>query len=80
MYKILRIVFCPLAVAVCAAAIFIFVYLGWKWGLVSVAAAVVFGALMFLFKRLQENKELKDNPPPSQGDFITGKTDNDKKE
>lgn len=80
MFKILRIVFCALAVAVCAAAIFIFVYLGWKWGLVSVAAAVIFGALMFLFKKLQENKELKDNPPPPQGDFITGKADVDKTE
>ena len=29
--------------------------------------------LTLLFKRKQEEKELKENPPPPVGDFITGK-------
>ena len=35
MYRTLRIIFCILAVLIAAAAIFIFVYLGWQWGLVA---------------------------------------------
>ena len=72
MYKILRIICCVVAVLIAAAAVFIFIYAGWQWGLAAVLVAVVFGALMFVFKQLQEKKELKDNPPPPKGDFITG--------
>lgn len=78
MYKILRIAFCVLTVALAAAAIFIFVYLGWLWGALSLLFAFVFGALMVIFKQLQEKQELKKNPPPPEGDFITGKIDNKK--
>lgn len=77
MYKILRIIFCALAVAVAAVAIFVFVYAPrWEWGLVAVGVGIIFGALMVLFKRLQEKKEFKENPPPPKGDFITGKVEN----
>lgn len=79
MYKILRILFCILAVAAAAAAIFVFIYAGWLWGLLVVMAAFVFGALMVTFKQLQEKEERKKNPPPPQGDFITGRVDKNEK-
>lgn len=78
MYKILRITFCILAVALAAAAIFVFVYAGWLWGGLTVLLAFVFGALMVTFKQLQEREERKKNPPPPKGDFITGKQSEDK--
>lgn len=71
LYLILRIVFCILAVALCAAAVFVFVYLDW-WGMACVIGAAVCAALMLLFKRLQTHEENKDNPPAPVGDFITG--------
>lgn len=70
-YLILRIIFCILAVALCAAAVFVFVYLDW-WGMACVIGAAVCAALMLLFKRLQTDEENKDNPPAPVGDFITG--------
>ena len=73
MYKILRILFCILAVAAAAAAIFIFIYAGTLWGVLIVILAFVFGALMVTFKGLQEKEERKNNPPPPQGDYIFGK-------
>lgn len=79
MYKILRIVFCALTVAIAAAAIFIFAYLDWLWGCLALLFAFVFGALMVTFKQLQEKQELKSNPPPPEGDFITGKVDKEDK-
>ena len=86
MYKILRIIFCILTVILAAGMIFVFIYAGWKWGVLTLAAAFVFGALMVTFKQLQEKEERKKNPPPPQGDFIFGKVteenknDNDNKE
>lgn len=80
MYKILRIIFSILAAIAAAAAIFIFVYFGWMWGLVSVGVCIVFAGLMVLFKQLQEKKELKENPPPPKGDFITGRVPENKDE
>ncbi|MDE7265557.1 MAG: hypothetical protein K2N52_04715 [Clostridia bacterium] len=80
MYKILRIICCVIAVLFAAVAIFIFVYFGWQWGIAAVLVAAVFGALMVLFKQLQEKKERKENPPPPKGDFITGKVDPPKKD
>ena len=77
MYKILRIVFCVLTVAIAAVAVFIFAYLGWLWGFFAVLVAGVCGALMVTFKMLQEKKERKENPPPPQGDFITGKVESE---
>lgn len=77
MYKILRILFCILAVLILAAAIFIFVYAGWLWGLIALIAAAVSGGLMVLFKNLQLKEEYKKNPPPPEGDFITGKVNKD---
>ncbi len=77
MYKILRIVFCVLAVAIAAVAIFIFIYLGWVWGFVALSVAFVSGALMVTFKQLQEKEERKNNPPTPEGDFITGRVDRD---
>lgn len=72
MYKSLRILFCILAVICAAVCVFIFIFFN-LWGLLPLGAGCVFAALMFWFKRLQENEELKKNPPPPAGDFITGK-------
>lgn len=80
MYKILRIIFCILAVALAAAAIFVFVYADWVWGALVVMLAFVFGALMVTFKQLQEKEERRKNPPPPEGDFITGKIKPEDKE
>ncbi len=80
MYKILRILFCILAVAMAAAAVFVFIYAGWLWGGLVVLLAFVFGALMVTFKQLQEKEELKKNPPPPKGDFITGKINGNEEE
>lgn len=80
MYRNLRILFCILAVAMAAAAVFVFIYAGWLWGGLVVLLAFVFGALMVTFKQLQEKEELKKNPPPPQGDFITGKVNKDNDE
>lgn len=73
MYKILRIIFCVAAVALAAAAIFVFIYAGWLWGFATVMVAAVCGGLMATFKMLQEKKERLNNPPPPVGDFIYGK-------
>ncbi len=79
MYKILRVTFCILAVICAAATIFIFAYFGW-WGALPLFGAVIFGVLMVVFKNLQEAKERRDNPPPPEGDFITGPVKKDGKE
>ena len=71
-YLILRIVFSLAAAALLAAAIFVFVYAGWEWGLVCVIGAALCAALMFIFRRLQNDIELKENPPEPKGDLITG--------
>ncbi|MCH5143414.1 MAG: hypothetical protein J1G07_06885 [Clostridiales bacterium] len=71
MYKILRIAFCILSVLCVAVTLFIFVYFDW-FGLIPLGGAIIFGFLMVYFKNLQQAKELKDNPPPPEGDFITG--------
>lgn len=72
MYKALRIIFCIVSVIAAASAVFVIAYFNW-WGLIPVAVCIVCASLMFLFKRLQENRELKENPPPPEGDFITGR-------
>lgn len=79
MYKNLRIICCIICALIIAAATFIFVYLGMLWGFVSLIFATVFFGLMTFFKSKQETEERKQNPPPTQGDFITGKvpTDNE---
>ena len=77
LYKVLRIVFCALTVALAAGMIFVFIYAGWLWGFLTLAVAFVSGALMATFKMLQEKEERKKNPPPSQGDFIFGKISDD---
>lgn len=73
MFKVFRIVFCVLAVATAAAAIFIFALLDWFWGIITVAACLLFTAGMFLCRNAQVRAELKKNPPAPVGDFITGK-------
>ena len=75
LFKVLRIVFCALTVALAAAMIFVFIYAGWLWGALTLVAAFVFGALMVTFKMLQEKHEKISNPPPAQGDFIFGKVE-----
>lgn len=77
MYKVLRIIFSLLAAAAAAAAIFVFVFADWKWGLITVAACVVFAVAMLLCRNAQVREELKKNPPPPVGDFITGKVSAD---
>ncbi len=74
MYKTLRIIFCILSVICAAVCIFIFVYFG-IWGLLPLGVGAVCAALMVICKNAQEKKELKENPPSPQGDFITGKVD-----
>ena len=74
-FKVLRIVFCALTVALAAAMIFVFIYAGWIWGFLILAVAFVCGALMVTFKNLQEKHEKINNPPPPQGDFIFGKVE-----
>ena len=78
-YKVLRIVFCVLAVLLAAGAIFVFIYAPniW-WGIATVMLAFVFGALMVTFKGLQEQEDKKKNPPPPTGDFIFGKVGENK--
>lgn len=72
MFKNLRIIFCILAVAGAAATIFVFVFAGWIWGTVVLAATLIFAALMFICK----NKQMSEEEPKEQikeGDFITGR-------
>jgi len=82
MYKILRIVFCVLAVACTAVTVFIFAFFG-IWGLIPLGGAVIFAGLMFVCKNAQTREEIKTNPLPPEGDFITGKVkapENEEKE
>ena len=71
MNRLLRIVFCALAVLCAAITTFILLYFG-PWGLLTVGGAIVFGGLMYFFKKREDAEELKKNPPPPVGDFITG--------
>jgi hypothetical protein len=71
MFKKLRIICCIVAALILAACVFIFVYLGMIYGLLSLLVAAVFVGLMFLFKSKQEEQENK-GVPPTHGDFITG--------
>ena len=73
MYKIFRIASSIIAALCAAAAVFVFVFLGMAWGFICVAGAIVFFLLTLTFKGVQERQELKDNPPPPEGDFITGR-------
>jgi hypothetical protein len=70
MYKILRIVFCVLSACLVAACVFIFIYLGTVAGVVTLLGAALCFGLMLLFKHLQEQDELRKNPPPAEGDFF----------
>ncbi|MBE7088963.1 MAG: hypothetical protein E7370_05580 [Clostridiales bacterium] len=76
MYKNLRIICSVISAVIVAAAIFVFIYAGWLWGIVSVIAALAFFGLTVLFKNLQEQEENKTNPS-AHGDFITGKVKKD---
>lgn len=79
MYKILRIIFCILAATGAAVTLFIFLFFG-LWGFLPLGATIIFAALMFVCKNAQTSEELKANPPPPQGDFITGKVNREKKD
>lgn len=72
MYKVLRIVFCILAVAAAAVSVLIFIFFN-LWGLIPVGLCIVFAAAMFLCRSAQIKDETRKNPPAPQGDFITGK-------
>lgn len=76
MLKILRIVFCLLAVAAAAVTVMIFIFFD-LWGLLPLGLAIAFAVGMFVCKSAQERKELKENPPAPKGDFITGKVKED---
>ena len=80
MFKVLRIVFSILAAGAATAAVFVFVFAGWSWGLITVAACLVFAAAMMMCRNAQARKELRDNPPAPVGDFITGKVEHDDRE
>lgn len=80
MYKILRIIFCVLAVAAAAAAVFVFVYGDMIWGIATIAFCAFSALLMVVFKNLQIKEEMTKNPPPAAGDFITGKEKKDEDE
>lgn len=55
--KILRIVFCILSCLCVAASVFIGVYYGLQWCLITLAGAILFGAGMFLAKNKSEPKQ-----------------------
>ena len=73
MYKIFRIASSIIAALSAAVTVYVFGVLGLAWAFRCVGGAVVFFLLTHTFKRLQERQELKDNPPPPEGDFITGR-------
>ncbi len=73
MFKTLRIICCIICALIIAAAIFIFVYLGYFWGFMSLIGAAAFFGLTLLFKHLQEAEEEKLHPTPPKGDYITGR-------
>ncbi len=79
MYKVLRIVFCILAVICAAVTVFIFAYFK-LWGFVPLCGAAAFAMLMFVCKGRQEREEKRLAPTEPQGDFITGKVNDDKKD
>lgn len=72
---ILRIIFSVISAALCAVAVFIFVYFGW-WGMACLIGAAACAMLMLLFRRLQTDAENKENPQ-TKGDFITGPVKSD---
>lgn len=75
MLKVLRIIFCLLAVAAAAVTVMIFIFFD-LWGLIPLGLCIVFAVAMFLCRDAQAREELKKNPPPPVGDFITGKVKN----
>lgn len=71
MYKILRIIFCILSAICVIPTFFLFAWLDFGWGMLGVAAILLFFTLTVLFKNLQAKKDFKENPPqPTQGDFF----------
>lgn len=78
-FKILRIICCIIDALILAAAVFIFIFLGWKWGLLSIVIAAAFFGLMMIFKTKQEQLEEKEHPTV-KGDFITGAVKNENRD
>lgn len=76
-YRTLMIICCIICALIVAALVFVFIYAGMLWGLVSLGGGLVFFCLMTLFKKLDQAEQLKRNPPPPVGDFITGKVTKD---
>ena len=70
-YLILRIAFSLLAAALLAAAVFVFAYLGWQWGLACLFAAAACAGLMLFFANLHKKLD-PDERPAAKGDFISG--------
>lgn len=64
-----------LAVAAAAVTVMIFIFFD-LWGLIPLGLCIVFAVAMFLCRDAQAREELKKNPPPPVGDFITGKVKN----
>lgn len=73
MFRNLRIACSIIAAIFAAGAVFVFIYAGMEWGFGCVGGALIFFGLTVLFRKLQVRKELQDNPPPPEGDFITGR-------
>ena len=76
MYKVLRVVFCLLAVAAAAVTVMVFIFFD-LWGLLPLGLCILFAVAMFLCRNAQVREELKNNPPEPAGDFITGKVRSD---
>lgn len=75
-FKILRIICCIVAALAVAACVFVFVYAGTVWGIISIVGAAAFFALTVLFKKLQEDEETK-NEPKKPDPFLTSEDGED---
>ncbi|MCD8205538.1 MAG: hypothetical protein LUD29_02865 [Clostridia bacterium] len=79
-FKNLRITSGILAACGVVATFFVFVFCELLWGFIALIITLIFVALTFVFRSKQRQQENITNPPPPQGDFITGKINSDKNE
>lgn len=74
MYKILRIICSVIGALALAACVFVFVYAGVLWGIITLICAAAFFMLTVFFRNLQLKGEEDASP---RGDFITGRRNDD---